>query len=104
MVERRIKPRIQCAYPAIVRGYEPEGGKFEEKAVLGNLSAGGLYLRQNRYIEKGKKVAVHVRFSSAPPEAAKAPSLATLGFVVRSEVQENGTYGLAIKFQRYRFI
>jgi hypothetical protein len=35
---------------------------------------------------------------------AEAPKLATNGIVVRTESQADGSYGVAVKFQNYRFL
>ncbi len=43
-VERRGKPRMRCAYPAVVRGLSQLGKKFEETATVLNLSATGAYI------------------------------------------------------------
>jgi len=102
--ERRSKPRIECAYPAVVRGLEPSGKRFEESAVLANLSACGLYLRLNRPVEPGRELTVLIRLSNAPRDEAKLSSIATRGVVVRSELQPDGRCGLALKFERHHFL
>ncbi len=104
MVERRSKPRIQCTYPALVRGLDPDGHKFEEQATLHNLSAGGLYLRAKHDLRRGSKLFIVARLSNAPPAEAMAPAIAAQGIVVRDEPQSDGSHGLAIQFRHYRFL
>jgi hypothetical protein len=56
----RIKPRIICGLPAIIEGHDKDGKKYNENAKLANLSASGLYMRANRYIENGSIIAVSI--------------------------------------------
>ena len=104
MVERRSKPRIECDYPAIVRGSSPGTVRFEESATLCNFSASGLYLRAKHHIEQGVKLLVVVRFSNGAPDKVTAPILAILGVVARTESRLDDTCGLGVKLLRYRFL
>jgi hypothetical protein len=101
--DRRIKPRIDCDYPAIVEGFDGDGTKYNEEAKLANLSASGLFMLANRYIENGSKLSVTVLLSNSLIDK-DAPRLATNGTVVRTEPQANGTCGIAIKFYHYKFL
>jgi len=101
--DRRIKPRIECDYPAIVEGYNGDGAKYNDKAKLSNLSASGLFMLANRYIESGTKLSVTVLLSNSF-EDNDSPRLATNGIVVRTEVKPNGMCGVAIRFTQYRFL
>ncbi len=103
IIERRRKPRINCQYPATVHGQDEKGKKFEESAKLANLSATGLYLWINREVQQGQKIFVIVRLSSELIKEA-TPRIATNGIVTRTETQPGGVLGVAIKFQRYRFL
>lgn len=95
-IERRRKPRIQCAYPAIVRDLED---CFEEQAVLSNLSIAGLYLRLNRTVALGHRLLVSIQLAAEPTE--QTATLVVRGVVVRSELQPNGQWGIALRFDRY---
>jgi len=101
--DRRIKPRIECDYPAVVEGCGADGVKYNDQARLVNLSASGLYMLTNRYIENGSKLAVTV-FLSNSIDDHDAPRLVTNGVVVRSEPRANGKCGVAVLFNHYRFI
>jgi hypothetical protein len=101
--DRRIKPRIICDYPAIVEGYDSDGNKYNENAKLGNLSASGLFMKANRNIENGSKLTVTILLTSAIVDL-DTPKLATNGIVVRTESQIDGTCGIAVKFNNYRFL
>ncbi len=101
--DRRIKPRIECDYPAIIEGYNGEGAKYNDQATLANLSASGLFMLANRYIENGTKLSVTVLLSNSF-EDNDAPKLATNGIVVRTEPKTNGMCGVAVKFTHYRFL
>ena len=100
--DRRVKPRIDCDYPAIIKGYDVDGTKYSDHAKLANLSAGGLFMLANRLIENGSRLAVTVLLSNSLIDK-DAPKLATNGIVVRTEPQTNGTCGIAVKFYQYRF-
>ena len=101
--ERRVKPRVSCDYPAIIEGIDVQGQKYEDNGKLANLSASGLYMMVNREIELGTKLSVTVLLCSTVFEK-ETPKLATNGIVVRTEPQTGGKYGVAIKFQHYRFL
>jgi hypothetical protein len=102
-LDRRVKPRIECDYPAIVEGYDADGTKFNDQAKLANLSASGLFLLANRFIENGSKLTVTVLLSNSMIDK-EVPKLATNGIVVRTEPKMNGTCGVAVKFSNYRFL
>lgn len=98
-IERRRKPRIKCAYPAIVRDLEQRDSPFEERAVLSNLSAGGLYLHLGRVVEPGHRLFVLIDLASHPTK--QTAKLVARGVVVRSEPQPNGQCGIALQFEHY---
>jgi len=101
--DRRVKPRIDCDYPAIIEGYEGDGTKYNDHAKLANLSASGLFMLAKRNLKNGTKLSVTVLLSNMISEV-DAPKLSTNGIVVRTEPQNNGTCGIAIKFTNYRFL
>ncbi len=101
--DRRIKPRIECDYPAIIEGYDGNGTKYCDHAKLANLSASGLFMLADRDIKKGSKLFVTVLLSSSFADE-DAPKLATNGVVVRIEPKSNGQCGVAVKFSHYRFL
>ncbi len=100
--ERRIKPRVICDYPAIVEGHDEYGNKFNDSAKLTNLSASGLFMKANRRITIGSQLSVTILLTSAQIDI-NTPKIATNGIVVRSEPQIDGTCGIALKFNGYRF-
>ena len=101
--DRRIKPRVICDYPVIIEGYDGDGNKYNENAKLANLSASGLYMKANRNIENGSILSVTILLTSALIEK-DTPKIATNGIVVRTEPQIDGTCGIAVKFNHYRFL
>src|SRR4030067_2767973 len=102
-LDRRIKPRIICDYPAIVEGYNGDGKKYNEGAKLANLSASGLFMKSNRKVDHGTKLSVTILLTNSLIDI-DTPKLATNGIVVRTEPQTDGSYGIAIKFNEYRFL
>lgn len=101
--DRRLKPRIECDYQAVIEGLDDDGEKYNVQAKLANLSASGLFMLANRYIESGSKLSVTVLLSTSFDDD-DAPKLATNGIVVRTEPKANGTCGVAVKFSHYRFL
>ncbi len=100
--ERRKKPRVPCNYQAIVQGTDLHGNMFDDNAELANLSAGGLYMWANRYIELGSKLSVIVLLKSKLNDN-KTRRLATKGVVLRIESQTDGKFGVAMMFTYHRF-
>ena len=102
-LNRRIKPRVDCDYPAIIEGYNPDGKRYNGYARLANLSASGLFMKTNRRVENGTELSVLILLAGSIIES-DAPKIATNGTVVRTEPQTDGTCGVAIKFNRYQFL
>jgi hypothetical protein len=102
-VERRGKPRMKCAYPAMVRGLSQVGKKIEENATVLNLSASGVYVICNCFMHNGQDLSVKIAFPTGSLEWGSS-KLNTTGVVVRTETLSEGVLGVAISLQRYRFI
>jgi hypothetical protein len=102
--ERRTKPRLDCAYPAMVRTHQSGGSKCESRATITNISANGMYLRIHNFIPRGQNLFLMARLSNLPSEQVDAPNLAATAQVVRVEPKPDGSYGVAIRMQRYRLI
>ncbi len=101
--EKRSKPRINCDYPACVKGCDVDTAKFKEDSRLTNLSAGGLFMRVNRNIEYGSSVSVIIYLTSTSI-TTDTPKLSTKGTVVRTEPHVDGSCGVAVQFTNYRFL
>jgi hypothetical protein len=101
--DRRTKPRINCNYPAVIKGSDHSNNSYEEKARAVNLSASGVYLLSFKPIMVDSELSVVVAFPTGSLNL-ESSRLSTSGTVVRSEIQPDGAYGIAVKFQRYRFI
>jgi len=101
--EKRTKPRINCDYPATVWGLDEHGQKFIDEARVTNLSSSGALAVSKRSIPNGAEVYVKIAISSGSLEWGTS-NLATRGNVVRNEPQSDGAIGIAIKFQKYKFL
>jgi hypothetical protein len=101
--DRRTKPRVACDYPVLIEGIDVQGNKYNENARLANLSATGLYMKAHRNIEFGSILSVTVLLTSALIDK-DTPRIATNGTVVRTDPQMDGTCGIAVKFNSYRFL
>lgn len=104
-MERRLKPRIECSYPAIVQGWDADGQKFRTNATLTNMSAAGLCLTLKPEIQPDKDLFVLFRCSSTGPLGkGKAPLIAVDGGVVRSSPPTQGMRLIAVKIHHNRFL
>jgi hypothetical protein len=102
VIERRSKPRINCNYPAIIRGTDKYGKKFDENARVINLSGSGIYALLNRYIPNGSVLSVNIALPTGNLEWGTS-KIATTGIVLRGKIHPNGFFGIAIKIQQCRF-
>ena len=102
--ERRISPRVFMPYPAKLHGVDAAGRAWEESVLVDNVSAGGLYLRMNRVLQKEACVFAAVRLSTVPPAQSSALRLSARGVVVRAEPQPDGTCGVALVFTHRRVL
>ncbi len=103
LFERRLKPRILCEYPAVVRGQDGQGKKFEDAATLVNLSRTGLYLLVQGAYAQGDQVVVTITLTN-PTLEMDPPRLTASGTIVRTEPQPDERVGLAIQIQHFRFL
>ncbi len=102
--ERRGKPRVACNLPAIVRGDNGAGARFEQNGILRNLSASGLDLQIAQDMVIGQRIFVLVRLSNLHEQVQLTHAIAIQGVVVRREIQDDRQSGLAVKFLRERFL
>jgi hypothetical protein len=103
--ERRAKPRIWCSYPAKVSGQDASGRAFEESAALDNLSASGLLIHLRTEIQPEANLSIVFRASrTSPLGQGKGPVIAVEGIVLRTQKQEDGFFGVAVKIHNHRFL
>ena len=98
--------RLDGPYPALVRGVDADGQAFEEKTVLDSVSAGAICLRLLRCVAENGRLLILFQFSSTTPGAmgVLGPRVAVRGVVQSVQPQPDGTYGVAVEFQRHRFL
>ena len=102
-VEKRAKPRMKCAYAALVKGSSFDGKNFEENGTVLNLSASGAYVLLNRIIKRGQDLSIKIVLPTGSLELGSS-KIATKGTVVRTEGVSEGVLGVALNFQHYRFM
>ncbi len=103
MEERRRSQRVGMAFPVTVRGVDALGTPFTLHTVLDNMSACGLYLRLPRPVVPGIRLFAVVRICMFS-DTINAPSVAVSGLVLRTEIHSDDTYGIALHFDRHRFL
>lgn len=103
-VERRSANRVSAPFPAIVRGYDSTGCRFEEETTLENLSGNGLSMQLKRILPVGALLFIVVRLTLHHPVRERGPGVALRGIVVRAETAINGCCAVAVFFVRHRFL
>ena len=99
--ERRQKARISEPFPARIWGVDSGDLPFNVDSVIDNMSSTGLYLKTPRAVGSGSEVKLIVHLLSGPTSGATA---AVHGRILRSELQADGNYGLAIAISKHRFL
>jgi len=102
--DRRAKPRMDCDYPALLRQRLVDGGTIERLVTISNIIASGMYLRTQHYVPRGQILFILTRLSNKSSKKSEAPNLAASAKVVRVEPKPDGSYGVAIRLQRYRLV
>ncbi len=102
--DRRLKPRICVPFPAKVEGRDENGEDFKVQTVLDNLSADGLYLRMVPCVEPGARISILLRLITTADLVETVPRFAIDGVVIRREEKIGGAHGVAVTFDRVRFL
>jgi hypothetical protein len=104
-MERRTSPRINEPFIAQVAGQDRGGKPFDFATVLDNISSGGLYFSFPREmcsartpVEVGAQLHFTVDISYECEIVAQGSRLVAEGEVLRLDLMESGTCGVAIKF------
>lgn len=100
--ERRKALRIKMPFPALVCGIDTAGRHFEERTVIDNMSAEGLYVRLSHLVAQGSRLFMLVHLAAAPLE--RGPSVALRGTVMRTETRPGSRCGYAISFTSHWFL
>lgn len=100
--DRRRYPRITGCYPAILRSIMADGQRRQQLAVLDSVSKGGLFLVTQANLEIGASILVVFKLSAT--SMGDGPRVAVRGRVQRVVPQYGGTFGVAVIFQRHRFL
>ncbi len=103
MRRHRVLPRIDLPFPAVVRGVDSTGARFQASSTVENFSAGGLYVRLERTLQPGTKLFVSVRIAQSRPDA-EAPHVAARGHVARVISEADGRTGIAVVFDQTRWL
>jgi hypothetical protein len=91
-------------FPADVTGKDDKGKPFRITTVLDNVSGNGLYLRMMPCVDPGSKLSIVVRLLTPSDLVDTEPRFTIEGLVVRSEVKTGGACGVAVTFDRVRFM
>ena len=99
--ERRQKARIKEPFPARIWGVDSGDLPFNVDGVVGNIRSTGLYLKSPRAVDSGNEVRLIVHLLNGPSSGVTA---SIQGRILRSELQPDGKYGLAIEISKHRFL
>lgn len=102
--DQRAKPRISVPFPADVQGKDEKGEEFSITTVLDNVSGDGLYLRMMPSVDLGAKLSIVLRLLTPSNLVDAEPRFAIDGVVVRAEEKTGGACGVAVTFDRVRFM
>lgn len=100
--ERRLHPRIEGNYRALIR-FVDRGIPEERLATLLNLSARGCFLALDYAPSEQTKVFILTRMSSERFPVARGPRLALRGVVVRVSCQRESP-GVGVRLTSHRFL
>lgn len=100
IAERRIKPRIQQPFPAIVEGTDSDGQAFHFSTELENISSTGFYLRVPREVDVGDDLKFLISLSNGLKPGA---TVSGVGRVLRVEPGLNHLNGFALEIVQYEF-
>jgi hypothetical protein len=102
-IERRIKPRMKCSYPARVKGKGIGGEKIDEEGRVVNLSRCGLYVILGRDLPLSMDLSIKIAMPTGILEFASS-RLAIKGSVVRSDPCPGGERGIAVRFENFKYL
>lgn len=100
--ERRRSLRVEARFPAVVRGVDDRGRRFEYDAVIEQLSGCCIGLRMRHPLRPGTNLFVLIRL--ALTGLRSAASVAVRGQVVAAEARADGLYAVKAEFTHHRFI
>jgi len=107
IVDRRQNNRVYHFLPAVVRGINKMGEKFEARTTITNLSSSGLYLHLHQEIEVGTRVFIVFQLILNSSHQQAAPRVAVRGVVQRIQQLscegECQLTGMAVHIQHQRF-
>lgn len=103
-VERRSKVRNYEPFPAKVQCTDPNGDLFEIDTVLDNLSTSGLYLRMAQKVQEGDQLSIRIKLPPVSDVAAPGLNVSTEGEVLRVDCLKSDSFGVAVRFTRYRVL
>jgi hypothetical protein len=100
--EQASKWWVDGPYPAIVRGVDAYGEAFSDEADVEGISATDLLLRLRRRLVVDAQLFVVVHVGATPHTLPLC--IALNGQIWRAESHGNGTYRIALKILRHRFL
>lgn len=103
VAERRETVRVLTPARVNIRGLDGNRGT-EVSTIVDNVSAGGFYVRLMEKVEAGSCLFAVINFPPGRRLQAGAISLAVRGRVQRVEELPGGTYGVAVRVLKHRFI
>ncbi len=102
--ERRVKPRVQTSFRALVRCPGNTRRKLTEETQVENISASGLYFHLQSPVVPGSNIFALLFVPPANPEERIGARIAVRATVVRTDLIREGARGVAVQFKRYRFV
>ena len=102
--EHPSRLRLDLPFPAIVRGVDATGDRFQEEVVLDSFSPQDLSLRLWHPVRHGTRLFICVRFGLGPGMQGRGARVALHGTVLRTTGQPDGRCGITVTFEGHRFL
>src|SRR5687767_7483188 len=102
--ERRQKPRIKEPFKVEVSGKNALGEIFVFDTVIDNLSSTGVFLKLPLDISFGTKVTMLIRLAIGQVDRPEVAKVSIEAMVIRKELLESESWGVAFKILKRRFV
>ena len=102
--DSRRKPRIHIPFPVSIEGQDENDEPFKAQTVLDNFSSNSMYFRIFPHVEQGKNLSIVVGLSVSKPFNETPAKILVDGVVRRADRKDGGVFGVAVTFNKARFL
>lgn len=102
--DRRRKPRIHIPFPVSIEGQDENNEPFKAETVLDNFSSNSMYFRILPHVVQGKNLSIVVGLAVSKTFGETPAKIAVDGVVRRADRKDGGVFGVAVTFNKARFL